>query len=589
MLYSELIEVYKALEETTKRLEKTHILSEFLKKVADGELAHIMLLLEGRVFPAWDQREIGVASRTLLKAISLATGKEAEAIELMWKKIGDVGKVAEQLISKKSQSTLFAKELTTQKVFDNLQKIAEIEGEGTVDKKIQLIAELLSNAESSEARYIARTVLGELRAGLGEGTIRDAIIWSVFGEEIGIKYDKQEKSLDISDEEREKYNQYSAQVQEAYDIVNDFAKTAVLARKGLNALNNTSLEPGRPAKLMLYQKAKDLKDAFETVGTPAILEYKYDGFRLQIHKKKNKIILFTRRLENVTEQFPDVKKAVEENIKVKECIIDAEAVGYDSRTKKYLPFQSISQRIKRKYSIKETAEEFPVEVNVFDIMLCNGENLLKTPFLDRRNILEKIIKNRQFVIKLAEQFITSDITEAEKFYKKSLDAGNEGIMAKNKDGIYKPGSRVGYGVKVKPVMETLDVVVIGAEWGEGKRSKWLSSFTIACKDTETGEFLEIGKVGTGIKEKAEEGASFQQMTDLLKPLIISEKRKEVGIKPFLVIEVNYEEIQKSPTYSSGYALRFPRLARLREDRSPDEVSTIKDIQKYYNEQRGRGK
>jgi DNA ligase 1 len=217
--------------------------------------------------------------------------------------------------------------------------------------------------------------------------------------------------------------------------------------------------------------------------------------------------------------------------------------------------------------------------------------LLKTPFEERRKILEKIVKNKPFVIKAAEQFVTSEIKEAEKFYKKSLDAGNEGVMVKKKDGIYKPGSRVGYGVKVKPVMETLDLVIVGAEWGEGKRSEWLSSFAIACRDEESGEFLELGQVGTGIKEKEnEEGdVSFDQLTKLLKPLVISEKGKEVKVKPKIVIEINYEEIQKSPTYNSSYALRFPRVIRLREDKSLDDVSTIKEVERYYYEQRGRGK
>ena len=591
MQYSKLAKIYQELESTTKRLEKTYLLSEFLKTVSDEDLEHVMLLLEGRVFPAWDSREIGVAARTLLKSISVATGKEAEKIEELWKKIGDLGEVAEQLMSKKTQATLFSKTLSSKKVFENLQKIAEMEGEGTVDRKVKLVAELLTSSSPEEAKYIIRTTLEELRIGLGEGTIRDAIVWENFGKEIGIKYNEKEKKLDIDDKIREKYNLYSTAVQESYDVVNDFAKVAKLARKGLKSLGDVSLEPGKPMKVMLYPKAKDMEEAFETVGIPAILEFKYDGFRLVISKKKNKIMLFTRRLENVTEQFPDVVEAVEKYVSGEEFILDSEAVGFDVKTKKYIAFQNISQRIRRKYDIKEIAEKFPVEINVFDIVFYEGENLFKKPFEDRRKILEKIIKIKPFVIKVAEQFVTSEIKEADTFYKKSLEAGNEGVMVKNRIGIYKPGSRVGYGVKVKPVMETLDLVIVGAELGEGKRSEWLSSFTVACRDNETGEFLELGQVGTGIKEKEAEGedVSFDQLTKLLKPLVISEKGKEVKVKPRIIIEVKYEEIQKSPTYNSGYALRFPRLVRLREDKSIEDVSTLKEIEKYYYEQRGRGK
>jgi DNA ligase 1 len=274
MQYSKLAKIYSILEGTTKRLEKTHLLSEFLKSVSDEDLEHVMLLLEGRVFPAWDSREIGVAARTILKAISVATGKEIEKIEELWKKIGDLGEVAEQLMVKKTQSTLFSRTLSSIKVFDNLQKIATMEGEGTVDRKVKLVAELLTSSSPEEAKYIVRTIIGELRAGLGEGTIRDAIVWENFGKEIGIKYDEKEKSLDIDDKIREKYNLYSTAVQESYDVVNDFAKVAKLARKGLKSLGEVSLEPGKPMKVMLYQKAKDMQDAFETVGVPAILEFK---------------------------------------------------------------------------------------------------------------------------------------------------------------------------------------------------------------------------------------------------------------------------------------------------------------------------
>ncbi|MEK6858150.1 MAG: ATP-dependent DNA ligase, partial [Nanoarchaeota archaeon] len=390
MQYSKLAKTYTELENTTKRLQKTHLLSEFLKTVSDDDLEHVMLLLEGRVFPAWDSREIGVAARTILKAISVATGKEAEKIEELWKKIGDLGKVAEQLMTKKTQSTLFSKTLSSIKVFDNLQKIATMEGEGTVDRKVKLIAELLTSSTPEEAKYLVRTIIGELRAGLGEGTIRDAILWENFGKEIGIKYDEKEKKLDMDDKIREKYNSYSTAVQEAYDVVNDFAKVAKLARKGLKVLGEVSLEPGKPMKVMLYQKAKDMNEAFETVGTPAIIEFKYDGFRLVISKKKNKIMLFTRRLENVTEQFPDVVEAVEKYVEGDEFILDSETVGFDVKTKKYLPFQSISQRIRRKYDIKEISEKFPVEINVFDMAFFEGKSLLKTPFEERRKIIEKI-------------------------------------------------------------------------------------------------------------------------------------------------------------------------------------------------------
>jgi DNA ligase-1 len=337
---------------------------------------------------------------------------------------------------------------------------------------------------------------------------------------------------------------------------------------------------------MHLKEAKGIENAFERVGKPAAFEYKYDGFRIQVHKKDKEIILFTRRLENVTKQFPEVVKYVKEHIKGKSFILDTEAVGFDPKTKKYLPFQSMSQRIKRKYDIDKMAKDFPVEMNVFDAVYFEGKNLMAEPFEKRRQLIEKIVKPEKRKIVVAKQLVTSDAKEADKFYNESLSQGEEGVMVKNLKGIYKPGSRVGYGVKVKPVMETLDLVVVAADWGEGKRGKWLSSYTVACRDEETGELLEIGKVGTGFKElETEEGVTFAQMTELLKPLIKSEKGKKVFVRPKIVIELRYEEIQKSPTYSSGYALRFPRLVKLREDKAVDEASTIAMVKELYKEQK----
>lgn len=581
MLYEDLVGVYKELENTSKRLEKTYHISKLLERTPVEDLKTIVLLLQGKIFPVWDERKIGVAARLVLKSINIATGISANRIEEGWKRTGDLGLTAEEFVGKKKQVALFSTNLEVKKVFDNLNALPKAEGAGAVDRKIKLIAELLTSAKPLEARYIVRTVLEELRVGVGEGSIRDAIVWAFFGDKLDIKYNQEENDLDMSDEEREEYNRYVEAVQEAYDLTNDFSKVAEIAKmKGIEGLKSVSLEIGKPIKVMLYQKAKDIEDAFERVGKPAALEYKYDGFRLQLHRDKDEIRLFTRRLENVTKQFPDVVNVIRNNIKSEDYIIDAEIIGIDPKTRKWLAFQNISQRIKRKYDIDRMAKEIPVMVNLFDAVQIDNEGLLKKPFKERREKLLKITKEVPEKLQLAKQIITDNAEKAEKFYQEALDKGNEGMMVKALDKPYKPGSRVGYGVKVKPVMETLDLVIVGAEWGEGKRAKWLSSFTVACID-ENGRFLEIGKVGTGIKEKEEEGVSFEQLTEALKPLIVSEKGKEVKVKPVVVIEINYEEIQKSPTYSSGFALRFPRLISIRTDRSPDEISALSEVEEFY--------
>jgi DNA ligase-1 len=529
---------------------------------------------------------MGFATKMVIKSLNKSLGISADAIEKEWKRTGDLGLTAENLTKKKKQVTLFTQKLTVSKVFSNLRKLATLEGTGTVSQKIALISELLTSATPMEARYVIRTVLEDLRVGIGEGVLRDAIVWAFFDKSIHINYDSKTKK--IEPENRELYKAYTEATQEAYDVLNDFAEVAKIAKtSGLKGLKEIEITVGKPLKVMLYPKSANIAEAFERVGRPAAIEFKYDGFRIQIHKSKGKVRLFTRRLDEVSNQFPEVVRYAEKLIDGKSYILDAEAVGFDVKTKNYIAFQNISQRIKRKYDIDKMSKQFPVEMNVFDIISFEGENLLKKSFRERRKIIEKIVKPDPYKLVVAKQLVTSDDGEAEKFYNAALESGNEGVMFKNLDGIYKPGSRVGYGVKVKPVMESLDLVIVGADWGEGKRSGWLTSLTLACYNPDTAEFLEIGKVGTGMKEKVELGVSFEQITSLLKPLIISEKGRKVMVKPALVVEVNFEEIQKSPTYSSGYALRFPRVIRIREDRSPDECSDLALVEDLYSTQRGR--
>lgn len=556
MEYSKLVEVYESLNKTTKRLEKTDILLELFKKTSC--LREVIYLLNGRVFPDWERKELGVSSRLILKAISMYSGESGSVIEKLWKKYGDLGKVVDSLPRK--QKTLFSKKLTVEKVVENLRKLPEFEGQGTVDKKIKTVLELLNNSGRKEAEYITKTVLGELRVGVAKGIIRDAIA----------------KAFDVDVKE----------VERAYNSTGDYGEVAEVVKKlGKNGLKKFGLKTGRPLKVMLAIKVDGVEEAFKAVGKPAEFEYKLDGFRVVISKDKEGIKLFTRRMENVTKQFPDVVEAVKKNVKGKDFIIDSEVVGYDKKSERYLPFQKISQRIKRKYDIQKMAKEFPVEVNVFDVLYYNGKSYEGEKFEKRRKLVEKIVKDVKKKIVVVDGIMTGDVKKAEEFFKESLSEGHEGLIVKKLDASYKPGRYVGGWVKLKNVMESLDLVITGAQWGEGKRSGWLSSFILSCR--KDGEFLSIGKVGTGIKEKDEEGVTFKQLTKELKPLITESKGRDVKIKPKLVVEVNYEEIQKSPSYGSGYALRFPRVLRVREDRGANDCDGLKRIEKLYRKQRGR--
>ncbi len=561
MRYKKLAELYESLSSTTKRLEKIKILSEFLKEL-DKNDREVLYLLLGEIYPEYNEKKIGISSQLAIKAISKATGIEKEKVIKEWKTIGDLGKVAEKLTKNKKQSTLQSHILTTEKVLENLKKLPELEGKGTVDKKIALITELLTSSSPTEALYLVRTLIGDLRIGIQESTVREAMAHAFFKDE----------------------REGAKKVQEAIDKSNDLAAVFDIVKGGkMSELGKVKLEIGKPIKVMLAKKAKTIKEGFEAIGKPAAIEYKYDGFRLLIHKKGNEIKLFTRRLENVTKQFPEVADYIRKYVKAKDVILDSEAVGFDRKTKAYKPFQSISQRIKRKYDIEKIQEELPIEVNVFDILYYEGKSLLNEPFRKRTELIKKIIQSHPLKIIHAKQIITGDEKRAEEFYKQALRDNQEGVMMKNLDSIYNPGSRVGHMLKIKPEERDFDLVITGGEYGTGKRSGWISSFILSCRDGN--KFLEIGKVGTGFKEKKEEGVSFDELTEKVKPLITEEKGKSVKIKPKIVVSVTYQEIQKSPTYSSGFALRFPRFTALRPDRSPSDVNSLKDIKADFEKQK----
>jgi len=567
MHYSKLCEIYEELEKNPSRLKKTEILSEFLKTLKHEKHREIIYLLQGRVWPDWEEKEFGISEQLTIKALAKSTGKPEEEIVKKWKKIGDLGQVASEISKAKSQHTLFSAKLTTEKVLENLQALPDLVGKGTVDKKIGLIAELLSSASPLESKYITRTLLNDLRIGLGSGTLRDSIVWACFDKEDRVSYEK---------------------VQSAYDKVTDFALVFEKALKGLSELNKIDISPGKPLKVMLALKAENIHDGFERTKNDrgeTAFEYKYDGFRMLINKdEKGKIKIFTRRLDEVTKQFPEVLEHVKKYVKADTFIIDSEAVGYDKKTKKYTTFQHISQRIKRKYDIEKLSSELPVEINVFDVLYYNGKSTIDLPFQERRKILEKIIKPEKLKFRLSEQLITSDEKKAEKFYKQALADKEEGVMIKNLTSPYKPGARVGHMLKLKPASNEFDLVITGAEYGTGKRAGWLSSFDVACRDDESGELLDVGKVSTGVKEKSEEGTSYEEMTKLLKPLITSEHGKSVKVKPKIVITVVYQEVQGSPSYNSHYALRFPRFTALRTDRDSSDIATLDEVKKLHNKE-----
>lgn len=556
MDYSVLAETYEKLEEEPSKLKKADILAELLSRTPSNELEKVVLLVRGTVFPGYSQMELGIADKMVIKAISKATGfKQSQVVDKL-KKTGDLGLAAEECLKSKKQMTFAKRKLTIDFVFNDMRKLADVVGSGSQEKKLNMIAEMIVSAKPKEARYIIRTILANLRIGASDGILRDAIVKSF-----------------LSDEDR---GEATAAVEHALNIVADFGEVAQIAKeKGIAGLKKVRIEIGKPIQVMLAEKAESLEEILKKYKKLAI-EWKFDGMRAQIHKKGDKIWVYTRRLEDVTKQFPDLVKLAKESIRAKECVIEGEALAINAKTGEPLPFQMLSQRVQRKYDIERMAREIPIQMNLFDAIYLDGELLIEKPFVERRKILERITKPIPGKMQLAKQITTDDLRDAEKFYKSALEARQEGVMLKVLDSSYVFGRHVDGWVKIKPTMETLDLVITGATWGEGARANWLTSFVLACRDPKKDRLLECGMMSTGLTED-----EYKEMTKTLRPLIVSEKGKEVNVKPKIVIEVAYQEIQKSPNYSSGFALRFPAFKNLRPDKGSDDADTISRVKKLY--------
>jgi len=547
MEFAKICNTFESLESTSSRLEKAQIITDLLKGTDRGDLEMVVRVLLGRVFPSWSTAKIGVGEKLLIKTASDISGVSEREILGFLKETGDIGLSVEKAMQNKRQVLFSSQQLSLKDVYDALVRLSMLEGKKSQERKLKVIAGLLTNASPVESRYISRIVVETMRTGVAEGTIRDAIA-KAFGQE-------------------------PSKIEKAFMLSNDFGLVSLKALEGREALDKVTLRLFRPIKMMSAQKVASALEGLKVAGRPCALEYKYDGFRMQIHREGDKIEIFTRRLENVTDQFKDVVKAVS-SCTDGNFIIEGETIGIASDGR-WLPFQKISRRIKRKYNIDEVIEKIPVMTNIFDVLYLNGKVLIDTPFKERREILESIVRPDEKSISLSKLTIADKEEDVERFFKESIAKGNEGVMIKNLKSTYVPGLRVGNMLKLKSVLESLDCIVTAAEWGTGRRAKHMGSFYISILD-ENGEPTQIGKVATGITDDM-----LDTLTKRLSPLVVKEEGTMVHLRPELVIEVAYEEIQKSPTYESGFALRFPRLIRLRDDKGPEDADNIERVYDIY--------
>ena len=551
--FRSLADLCEKLEATKKRLQMTELVAGFLKSLSDDEVETATSMILGRSFPRWDQRVLEVSWATLSSIIKRLTNIDWKDFRDAFNQTGDIGgatRIAFEKAGKmQKQATLFEKPLTILEVRHSLETIAEITGYGSREKKERLLETVLSAANPLEAKYIVKILIGEMRTGFYEGMMEQSVAKAF------------NIPLDV--------------VQRAGMLTGDVAEVAALAKtKGKDGVLNLQFQVFRPIKPMMAQMAEDVNEALKEHGGETALEYKLDGARIQIHKFGDDVKVFSRRLTDVTDSLPEVVQLVSGQVRARESILEGEviAIGEDGAP---MLFQHLMRRFRRVHDIEEVTKQIPVKLYLFDLLYIDGKSLIDEPYTERRKKLKEIAGN----IQLAKQIVTSNLQEAENFFDEAIKEGHEGLMAKKPDSPYTPGIRGKRWFKIKKVLEPLDLVIVTAEYGYGRRRGWLSDYCLAARDADTGELLKVGKTFKGLTDE-----EIINMTQRLKELAVKEERGRVIVVPKIVVEVAYNEIQKSPTYKCGMALRFARITRIRDDKSPEEIDTIQRVREIYERQ-----
>jgi DNA ligase-1 len=547
-----LAELGEKLEATRKRLLMLDLVSDFLTKLGVEEVEPAVSMILGRPFPKWSQRTLEVSWATTSEIIRRISGVEWSVFDEAFSRSGDVGSATKVVFERskvRRQAALFERTLTLMEVRRSFEAISDAAGYGSREKKERLIGALLSQASPLEVKYLMKIFTGEMRTGFHEGLMEQAVSRAF---QIPLKL-----------------------VQEASMITGDIGEVASVAKtEGAEGLSKIGFKVFRPVSLMLAQMADTVGEALREHGGKTGFEYKYDGARVQIHKLADQVRIFSRRLTDVTYSLPETVRAVKQNIKAMEVILEGEIIAVDAQGFP-IPFQHLMRRFKRVHLIEEKVTEIPIMLYLFDILYLDGKSLISSSYLERRRLLAQNAGD----ISLTVQIVTDNAGEAEEFLRNAMNAGHEGLMAKRLDSPYTPGIRGKRWLKVKPVLEPLDLAVVAAEYGYGRRHGWLSDYYLAARDSETGEFLPVGKTFKGLTD-----AEIIEMTRRLKELVVRKEHGRVIVVPKIVVEVVYNEIQSSPKYECGMALRFARISRIREDKTPEEADTIQTVKEIYERQ-----
>jgi len=511
----------RKLEETTKRNEKIRLISEVLRKIRPEDVAYVTLFLAGKAFPEADPRVLEISYSTLSAA----------------------GRTMNQALLTENRDSL-----TIAEIFNALDKLAEVKGSGSKERRLTLLGSLLNRTTPLETEYLSRMLLGEMRIGVVEGVLLDAIT-----EASGVS-----RQL----------------VRRAHMLHGDTGDVARMAMAdGSAALEKIGLRLFVPVKPMLAEMAEDIRQVLSEHNGGSAFEYKFDGARIQIHRKLDQVRIFSRRLTDVTDSIPEMVDYAKTKVKASEFLIEGEVVALGEGGKP-VPFQDLMRRFRRVHGIRDMVERIPLRLYLFDVLQSEGKTLIDLPYTERWDILTSLVPTES----LAPRVVTRDPRVVEDFLQSALKEGHEGIMAKSLTSDYSPGARGKKWFKIKPA-DRLDVVIVAADWGSGRRVGWLSNYHLAVRDDETGEYLVVGKTFKGLTD-----AEFDMITKRLQALKTRESKWTLHVKPEIVVEVAHNEVQKSPRYKSGFALRFARIAKFRDDKTPEEADTIQRLRKLYEKQ-----
>ena len=581
-MFSAVSEKFNQLSGTRKRLELTQILVDLLKE-AGKDLRILTYLIQGKLGPDYLGIELGLADKLIITALSGISGKTEDEINNMFMKSGDLGSVAREITAAKSQNSLFSHDLTVEAVHSSLLRLASVKGEGSVKNKIRIFQDLLLNGTPDDAQYITRIATGKLRLGVSDATILDALV----------------NAFSTADK--------SAEIDEAYNFHPDIGYVAELLSSGRESdLINVGPEPMVPAKVMLAERLPDIPQILQKMGGKAAFEYKYDGMRTQIHYYGGQVKIFSRGTEETTSNFPDIARNFKSTFSVESCILDGEAVPYNPETGELYPFQVVSQRRGRKYDLDRLEADVPLVVFLFDVIYLNGEPLHRKPYLERRRILEGLFTpNDSF--RTATQIVSDNPEEVQKFFDESINSGCEGVVAKNvsEQSIYRAGARGWLWIKLKrdyqsEFEDSLDLTVIGAFGGHGRRKGTYGALLMATYNKVTDVFESICKLGTGFTDDVLFAlpAKFKDHIVPDKPARVeSLLQPDVWIEPYFVMEIIGSEITVSPVHScafgkiekgAGLAIRFPRFTgKWREDKKPEDSTSTQEILEMFHDQKKR--